>query len=1317
MVSKCFALPPNCSPLCYKTKNMKSKCFVLPSNYSMSRYKQKTWRANACPPRVCSSKVSILVTCTMSLLTMATTSVPHRWKYDVFVSFRGEDIRKSFMDHLLNNFRQKGIHAFSDDRELPKGEEISPQLYKAIEESRFLIVIFSKNYTSSSWCLRELVKILRCKKMGKPKHEVQIIFYDVKPDVVRKQTGSYAEAFAKHELSNSTEVDKWKEALSMAANLSGWDLQDMTNGYEFKFIDCISKEILQKLCDGPLHVGDYLVGIDFHFDKLNLSRFVGSDKVNMIGICGISGIGKTTVAKAIYNLMYIHFEGSCFCEDVRKQQDLTQVQMQLIDNIMNTRALRISSVGQGIMVIKKMMSSKPILLVFDDVDDHEQLEALAGSTSWFFPGSLIIFTGKDKQLLRSHRVDEIHDINFLDEDKSLELFYFFAFEEKNPSTCFKEVSEKVVKYVQGHPLALKVLGRFLYGKTVGEWESELERLKVYPNEQIERVLRLSYDGLNLQQQNILLDIACLFIGENKEFVASILDGCNFFADTNMRVLVDKSLITISSNMSLQMHDLIQALARAMDREESIMAGKQRRLLISSNVYDISGQNKVAITKAVEVLVLLLEKFSQKVHIDANDFAQMKKLRILKIYQEEKVSELKFELKGHSVIFSGNLYYLSNELSLFYWHGCPFKYLPSDFYPENIVAIDLSYSNIVHFWTTPKCFRRLKVMKLRYCFNLTTTPDFSEITNLEELSLEGCVNLVSVHPSIGMLKRLVVLNLRDCKRLQNFPSRVEMDDLQVLNLTGCLKFDQLPEALGRIKTLVELHIDRTAIIELPSFVSSLINLESLSFGGHGRIQPRWWTSITRPFGLLSKQQHPQISVSLAGLHMLKDLNFSYCNLVQVPDAIGGLSCLKYLNLNGNNFTSLPGSLTQLSSLNLLQVDGCKKLEVLPELPPSVVYTRASDCTSLREVSGSSKDPSRYMINVFRNCPKLFKNVTIDGQGSIPKTQCLDSSITFQGFIHQQLYAFLGNLGFQTNRCEFFRSPRSTSGYLNIVYHGNSIPEWFTNRSTENHVKVELPSDWCYDKFRGYGTCVVFKCKNPRKFKRYSVKNFDGASLTTKNNFQYSFGNYLMDDVIRIHESCMIWLHYTRNTCEWMEAKNFVTFSFEENNEDVEVKEMGVRLICDGNIEQEADLSMLLGLPTPTQHGGFLSLIGRPDAAIWSCFTLKRLQISLLHPLVPYFILVRQALCVLSYEKIFSTTRQQTQFLTKDFRREAQMLSDLHHPNMVALYGVVPDEPGGTLFTEYMTNGSLRHVLIENNRFVAWTFYMLLCLFFLATHNFY
>ena len=107
------------------------------------------------------------------------------------------------------------------------------------------------------------------------------------------------------------------------------------------------------------------------------------------------------------------------------------------------------------------------------------------------------------------------------------------------------------------------------------------------------------------------------------------------------------------------------------------------------------------SKAVEVLVLLLEKSTKTVHIDCEAFSKMEKLRILKICQREpKDSEESFQLP---VNFSGRLVFLSNELRLMYWHGYPFKFLPSDFYPENVVVIDLSYSNIESFWTTPKVF--------------------------------------------------------------------------------------------------------------------------------------------------------------------------------------------------------------------------------------------------------------------------------------------------------------------------------------------------------------------------------------------------------------------------------------------------------------------------------------------------------------------------------------------------------------------------------------------------------------------------------------
>ncbi|GJZ70670.1 NB-ARC domains-containing protein [Tanacetum coccineum] len=731
---------------------------------------------------------------------------------------------------------------------------------------------------------------------------------------------------------------------------------------------------------------------------------------------------------------------------------------------------------------------------------------------------------------KSHKVDEIYEMETLEDCKALELFSLYAFGKRHPTEDFDETASQIVKYLQGHPLALKVFGQ--------------------------------------------------------------------------TIVNDKSA---SHFLEKQNH---------------------KRLWISSEDYDVLNVNKV--TEEVEVLVLLLNKNGQNIPIDGQALTRMKNLRILKICCP------KVEGRWQPFAFSGRLDSLSNKLRLLYWHGLPLKFLPSNFYPENIVTIDLSYSHIKHLWTTPKCFMRLKIMKLSYCCYLTSTPDFSEITNLEELTFEGCENLVKLHPSIGTLKKLVVLNMRDCKLLKSFPSKLKMVSLQILILSGCLKIEKLPEDLGRIKSLTELYIDRTSITELPLF------------GQEESIQSRWWTSITAPFGLLSKQQHPQRSLSLAGFHMLKSLNFSYCSLLQVPqsieglsclkelnlegnhllevpesigglsclkelnldgnnllhvpESIGGLSCLERLDLKGNNFTSLPGSLSQLSDLKRLDLGHCEKLEVLPEIPHSLNLLYASHCTSLCSLAGLN--PTMIHRSTYlSNCPKLFKILAIDTQVS-SETQCLDSSITSQGSTNQ-FSSFLQYAGIQNNRCEFFRFTGSLVEKMDIMYHGNSIPEWFTNKSMGNHVKVELPSDWCFKKFRGYGTCLVFKRKKlGYRFIRSSVKNFDGAYLDSC--FLHYHREYFNGKPIRINESYMIWLLYTKSSMlskSWKEAKNFVTFCFEVN-EEIEVKECGVRLVCDEDLEQDTNLSMFGDLLSLSQHGGALYFSGPFVGTNWSWSSNKK-----------------------------------------------------------------------------------------------------------------
>ncbi|XP_034228764.1 disease resistance protein RPV1-like [Prunus dulcis] len=178
----------------------------------------------------------------------SSSSFTNSWTHDVFLSFRGEDTRYNFTDHLHKNLVQRGIRTFIDD-ELPRGEEISQTLVDAIKGSRCSVVVFSENYASSKWCLDELVHIIQCRKSKQ--QMVCPVFYKVDPSDVRNQRGSYGEALANHErkfedekLTNHDErkfhdnmkkVLRWKEALTKAAHLSG---SHYLEGYVFFFSEC-----------------------------------------------------------------------------------------------------------------------------------------------------------------------------------------------------------------------------------------------------------------------------------------------------------------------------------------------------------------------------------------------------------------------------------------------------------------------------------------------------------------------------------------------------------------------------------------------------------------------------------------------------------------------------------------------------------------------------------------------------------------------------------------------------------------------------------------------------------------------------------------------------------------------------------------------------------------------------------------------------------------------------------------------------------------------------------------------------------------------
>ncbi|XP_030969624.1 TMV resistance protein N-like [Quercus lobata] len=423
-------------------------------------------------------------------------------KYNVFLSFRGEDTRTKFTDHLYAGLIQKGISTFRDDEKLKQGTLIAPELLKAIEESRFAVVILSRDYASSRWCLIELTKIVEC--IEKTGLVVLPIFHYVDPSDVRNHKGIFAKAIAKHEESfkdNIEIVQTWKAALTKIANLAGWDLK---NKHESIVIQEIIGRIFSELYSKFSSVSEELVGMDSCVEEMldsYLGRGLGS--VCFVGIYGMGGIGKTTLAQEIYKRISGNFEASSFIANVReetKNQGLVSLQKQLLSKILKKSEINIWNVFEGINIIRNTLCNKRVFIVLDDVDKEEQFGALAGKHDWFGPGSRIIVTSRDSHLLIRCGVNDIYTAKGLSNDDALQLFSWRAFHKPYPEEDYVNLSNDFVNYAKGLPLALKVLGSSLFAKRTNEWKSALDKLKKEPNKNILDILEISFDGLTNSQK-------------------------------------------------------------------------------------------------------------------------------------------------------------------------------------------------------------------------------------------------------------------------------------------------------------------------------------------------------------------------------------------------------------------------------------------------------------------------------------------------------------------------------------------------------------------------------------------------------------------------------------------------------------------------------------------------------------------------------------------------------------------------------------------------------------------------------------------------
>ncbi|XP_042965803.1 disease resistance protein RUN1-like isoform X1 [Carya illinoinensis] len=1042
------------------------------------------------------------------------------WTYDVFLSFRGEDTRQNFTAHLHQALDQKKINTYIDYK-LPRGEEISEELLKAIESSRISIVILSKNYASSTWCLDELVKMLECKKIKQQK--VLPVFYDVNPTEVRHQREGFGKALAKlkERFNDESKVERWKATLIEVAGLSGFTLGDRT---EPEVIQEIVREVLRLVKRKYLNdVAKHPAGMESRVqDVHNKLKSVGVNETRILGIYGIGGIGKTNLAKEIYNTFIDQFENCCFLENLRetskREYGLIQLQEKLLCEILGDSSLKVRNVDEGIGLIKEMLWSKKVLLVLDDLDQSVKVKTLLGGCDWFGLGSIVIITTRDEHLLTSNNVHLRYKVKELDHDEALQLFCWNAFQNKNPNHDFVELTEDVLRYAGGLPLALMVLGSNLYGRDIHYWRSALEKYKTIPHNDIHQKLRISYDDLDEFEKNIFLDIACFFTKEQKEYVTKVLDGCDFFATSGIEVLVDKSLITIDEWGTLIMHDLLRDMGREIVRQESLEEPEKRsRLWFHEDVRHVFEE-----TKGTNKIQGILIEFPKQELIDLNPetFSEMRTLRIF---------------INCNARFSKGPNYLSNELRVLDWHSYPSHSFPQNFHGKKLVILKMDGCFIKGLGEGLKNCLKLTTIKFSKCKFLTKIPDVSGLQTLNRLDIEYCNNLVEVHQSIGFLDKLVKLSIVYCQSLTSFPSSLKLSSLDILILSYCERLQKFPEIESEMKCLTYVKLEHmTAIKELPSSIGNLSSLRELQISNCYKI--RYIPNSIRQLkhlqclileGCLDDQSQYPLPSSTVELFLsytppMDSIMFPKLDL----SGTAFYSTLEVLDLSGSNIVViLPEWIRGFILLRLLQLCHCEQLKEILELPPNISMVNARGCISLKSFPEVS--------NMFEFNTSSHKVCSINLSGC---QKMLVNPLRFEEYVEDL-----------DEDCE-------------LIFAGNKIPDLDYHcklkKTRNSYLCDEINVDLVYsDEIKGFIACVVVLSDPSQRYSFLSNMHIDiyynGVYQYTSTHIRY----------INPSSSDNVWLYYHELKGEHFKSvEGILQLKFDGDQGRIPIRSFGIRVVC-------------------------------------------------------------------------------------------------------------------------------------------------------------
>uniref|UniRef100_A0A7N0VGX8 TIR domain-containing protein n=1 Tax=Kalanchoe fedtschenkoi TaxID=63787 RepID=A0A7N0VGX8_KALFE len=983
---------------------------------------------------------------------MVTTTVeesskcPKMFEHQVFLSFRGPDTR-IFTGHLFNALKKAGFRVFLDNDGLEHGRDIQEKLYEAIKRSEMSVVILSRGYAASRWCLDELVKIMELHDSHV--HSVLPVFYDVEPTVVRNQTGVYEGAFMELQGrfgGDKERILKWRSALNRVAALKGLSLNAERD--ESLLAENITQEVRKMVKTSLLYVPPNIIGRDLILEEINTWLQDGSQGVEIGLIYGLGGIGKSTITQIAYNHNASKFDGCSFLENFTRKttqgdDGLACLLEQVILDVTGKPGTKIYNVAKGMQDVSAILSGKRVLIVLDDVDELEYLPDAFDDPRVFGKGSKIIITSRNKELKRVSLFKRKFKISELNDENSKQILKSNALIKDPLSQRQEELLDKFVQYCHGIPLALYIMGPLLRKGKEAMWEEQLKELKKYSHPKILSVFRLSFEGIGDElTKELFLFIACFFVQTDKDHSLTIMEACNLKPISGLQSLVNRCLVTVNSNNKLMMPRSIEEMGKEMAREEAINEPGHRSKLWNTKDSLSVLQNQKG-TSNIRGLRLdlprpdnnFLSKYRYTKQSDDNfglasifssppQLNNEVNLRSIKTSAFTMMCNLELLLLNN-VKLEGGYKSFPKTMKWLLWRCCPLKSLPSDLNLSQLVVLDMQNSCLVHAWEGWKKMSALKILNLSYSYHLLSTPDLSSALFLESISLEGCTSLVEVHGSIGNLRNLMHLNMKDCGSLATLHISIEnLMKLTTLNLAGCRRLMNFP-------------------------FNQLCSLEGLDL-------TECKSLFQAPYQMGSVHRIPSVS----SFTTLKKLRMASCDLSRddIFDWISRAPSLKFLDLSDNPFRvlNIKDETDGCMRLEKLHLEGCTQLQSISQLTDGCEVL-VTNCCSLKRIAFASPnvlEPCGRRLISARRCDQLVEIQYNPKEALVFEaiSEMDDDRATYLGFPN------LKALSHKNPNLKNFETGFYQGGIYTVYLWGDQLSKWFdtTTPWKEEVIQHTIPS---------------------------------------------------------------------------------------------------------------------------------------------------------------------------------------------------------------------------------------------------------------------